>query len=174
MNVQEALTFMRLTEAEKESIFSIVSGILLLGNVEISSIEKQGIPDAASLAEEPRQLLHEACGLLYLDSALIEEGLSVKISNAGGQEIRGPWKQDEGRTLKDSLAKVTQVSPLLHVSASASAPLVQKYMYNLLRSTMFIIQAMYDKLFDWIVKKLNQTIEPSRGFHHFMGELLGY
>lgn len=28
---------------------------------------------------------------------------------------------------------------------------------------------MYDKLFDWIIVKLNKNIEPSGGFKHFMG-----
>lgn len=105
-DVQKALTFMRMTEDEKSAVLSIVSGVMLLGNVEVSSIEKQGVPDSGNIDGSAKTLLAEACELLFLNPSLVEEGLLVKISRAGGQEIRGTWKQAEAKMLKDSLAKV--------------------------------------------------------------------
>lgn len=107
--VQKALQFMQMTSTEIESIFSIVSGVLLLGNIHITCTEKQGFPDAADLNPENQQLLMDACQLLFLDPILVREGLLVRISKAGGQEIRGAWKAEEANLLKDSLAKVGQI-----------------------------------------------------------------
>lgn len=135
-DVQKSFESMRISDEDKASIFSIVSGVLLLGNVEIGTEARPGVPDAACLDDANRALLKEACELLFLDPALVEEGIVTKISKAGGEEVRGSWKQTEAGMLKDSLSK-----------------------------------GMYDKLFDWIVRKLNITIEPPTGFQHFMAML---
>lgn len=108
-DVQKSLSSMSITPEEIDSIIYIISGVLLLGNVEIASVEKQGLPNASHIDSKNRQLLIEACELLFLDPSLVEEGLLVKISKAGNQEIRGAWKQDEAIILKDSLAKVRDV-----------------------------------------------------------------
>lgn len=79
-------------------------------------------------------VIGQACALLFLDPAKVEEGITVKISMAGGQEVRGRWRKADGEMLRGSLSK-----------------------------------AMFDKLFDWIVNKLNTNIEPPDGFQVFMG-----
>lgn len=135
-DVNVSFDYMGLTAAQKEAIFSIVAGVLELGNVKFIAKEKQGIPDAAEIDPESRETLTHACKLLYLNEALIEEGLTIKISSAGGETVRGCWKKDEAEILRESLAK-----------------------------------AIYEKLFFWIVRCLNETIKPPDDFGCFMGML---
>eukprot|EP00914_Ancora_sagittata_P031282 GHVO01063276.1.p1 GENE.GHVO01063276.1~~GHVO01063276.1.p1 ORF type:complete len:772 (+),score=161.73 GHVO01063276.1:306-2318(+) len=135
-DVIESLESMGMSANQKLSIASIVSGVLMLGDVRLVEKEMDGVPDAASIDEQDRGAFNDACELLYLDPKMTEEGICIKISMAGGKEIRGRWNVENACMLKDSLSK-----------------------------------AMYDKLFHWIISKLNCNIEPKEGFGAFMGML---
>lgn len=63
---------------------------------------------------------------------------------------RGPWKLEKRR--RDNVARFF---------IEGGGKLINK---------INICQAMYDKLFDRIVDKLNTNIEPPTGFAAFMGE----
>eukprot|EP01054_Gregarina_sp_Poly1_P006865 Gregarina_sp_Poly_1__6864@NODE_371_length_9145_cov_221_025777_g306_i0_p1_GENE_NODE_371_length_9145_cov_221_025777_g306_i0NODE_371_length_9145_cov_221_025777_g306_i0_p1_ORF_typecomplete_len673_score132_72Myosin_head/PF00063_21/3e154TniB/PF05621_11/0_0016AAA_16/PF13191_6/0_022AAA_22/PF13401_6/4_4e03AAA_22/PF13401_6/0_14AAA_30/PF13604_6/0_027AAA_30/PF13604_6/9_7e03Adeno_IVa2/PF02456_15/6_2Adeno_IVa2/PF02456_15/9ABC_tran/PF00005_27/0_062AAA_10/PF12846_7/0_15TsaE/PF02367_17/0_31_NODE_371_length_9145_ len=104
-DVQKSFDSMMLTAEQSDSIMSIVSGVILMGNVVIKAVAKQGLDDAAEIDQGSRGTFEDACALLFLDPAKVEEGLCVKISVAGGAEIRGCWKRDEADMLKASLAK---------------------------------------------------------------------
>eukprot|EP00922_Rhytidocystis_sp_ex-Travisia-forbesii_P048908 GHVS01072820.1.p1 GENE.GHVS01072820.1~~GHVS01072820.1.p1 ORF type:complete len:827 (-),score=100.82 GHVS01072820.1:234-2714(-) len=134
--MQESLQSMNMTAEEIDSIWSIVSGVLLLGNVKYDSEEKSGIPDAAVIQGEGLKTLSRACDMLFLPVDRVQHELTVKTTYAGGQKIEGCWKKHEADMLTQSLAK-----------------------------------AIYEKLFLWIIKRLNSSIEPPNGFQFFMGML---
>lgn len=95
-----------MTSLEIDSIFSLVSGVLLLGNVEITAASKQGVPDAAAIDSKNQIVLKQAARLLFLDYEQIVDRFLTKTQKAGNQTIQGVWKKDEANILKDSLAKV--------------------------------------------------------------------
>eukprot|EP00918_Siedleckia_nematoides_P093412 GHVU01205023.1.p1 GENE.GHVU01205023.1~~GHVU01205023.1.p1 ORF type:complete len:705 (-),score=155.74 GHVU01205023.1:920-3034(-) len=135
-DVMKSFRAMLLSEPEIEAILSIVSGVMLLGNVAIIGVEESGMPDAAILDPATKDTFKRACQLLHLDPDKVEFELINKISQAGGETVKGRWRGDEANVLKESLAK-----------------------------------AMYAKLFDWIIVRLNNNIEPANGFKQFMGML---
>eukprot|EP01056_Protomagalhaensia_sp_Gyna25_P003135 Protomagalhaensia_sp_Gyna_25__3134@NODE_286_length_4042_cov_30_477142_g220_i0_p1_GENE_NODE_286_length_4042_cov_30_477142_g220_i0NODE_286_length_4042_cov_30_477142_g220_i0_p1_ORF_typecomplete_len830_score162_11Myosin_head/PF00063_21/4_8e177AAA_30/PF13604_6/0_042AAA_30/PF13604_6/1_1e02TniB/PF05621_11/0_0037AAA_16/PF13191_6/0_035AAA_22/PF13401_6/0_066ABC_tran/PF00005_27/0_059RdRP_2/PF00978_21/0_098_NODE_286_length_4042_cov_30_477142_g220_i01462635 len=104
-DVRRAFVSMMMSEEEADSVMSIVSGVILLGDVKILGVAKAGLDDASEIEAGSRKLFEDACGLLFIDPKLVEEGLTVKISMAGGVEIRGCWRLDESEMLKASLAK---------------------------------------------------------------------
>lgn len=125
---------MNLSDEQTSSIFSLLSGILLMGNVEFTATSIDGIDDAAMIAN--KSVFEEACGLLFLDPQAVETEFTVKITSAGATQIRGPRKVNDAEVLKCSLCK-----------------------------------AVYEKLFMWLIRNLNSSIEPSGGFKNFIGML---
>lgn len=103
--VCQSFKSMNLSEDEVSSIWSIVSGVLMLGNVEISAVKEGGIDDAAAIDGESLAVFNDACNLLFLDAQRVKEELTIKVSYAGGNRIEGRWKQQDGDMLKSSLAK---------------------------------------------------------------------
>ncbi|KAL7066800.1 putative myosin A [Cryptosporidium serpentis] len=96
---------MGLSESQIEDILSVVSGIMLLGNVEIESEDVGGGVEGAKISESSRKVFNDAMELCKLDAANIEKELIVKITTAGKNIIEGRFRADESRMLKDSLAK---------------------------------------------------------------------
>lgn len=88
-----------------ESVLSLVSGVLLLGNVRIDKEAIDGLPDAAVICKEDRKEFEKACELLFLDPAGVEEGLLVRMTVAGFYEVKGRWTQHQSELLKESLCK---------------------------------------------------------------------
>ncbi|KAF8822282.1 myosin D [Cardiosporidium cionae] len=135
-DVSASFKSMSLTDEEIDSIWSIVSGVLLLGNVSVSTKEMAGIHDAAYITETELETFRKACKLLFLDDVAILHELTVKTTQAGSNKVEGVWKKEECEILKASLAK-----------------------------------AMYEKLFLWIIRNLNKSIQPPNGFSAFIGML---
>ncbi|KAL8437328.1 hypothetical protein Efla_004286 [Eimeria flavescens] len=135
-DVCAAFKSMSLSDEKVESIWSIVSGVLLLGNVQVTAAKEGGIDDAAAIEGQDLKTFQEACELLFIDAEAVKRELTFKVTFAGGQRVESRWKQEDGDMLKSSLAK-----------------------------------AVYDKLFLWIIKELNKSIEPPGGFKQFMGML---
>lgn len=57
--MNESFDSMLMTQEMKDSILSIVSGCILLGNVELIEVEKSGIPDAAEIAPKCRATFND-------------------------------------------------------------------------------------------------------------------
>lgn len=127
---------MRLSDEEIDSIWSIISGVLLLGNAEVTAKPDMGIEDAACIEGENLKIFNRACQLLFIDADAVLRELTQKVTFAGGQRVESRWKREDGDMLKSSLAK-----------------------------------AVYEKLFYWIIRTLNKSIEPTGGFQNFMGML---
>lgn len=103
--VQESFRSMDLSSEQIDNIWSIVSGVLLMGNVKVQAVEESGIPDAAAITGTDLNIFKEACGLLFLAPDDVYRELTQKISFAGTQKIESRWTQQESETLKSSLAK---------------------------------------------------------------------
>lgn len=127
-DVNKSFVSMQRTPEEINGIMSIIAGVLLMGNVVIKGGETAAIDN--------KSVFEEACNLMFLDPKGVEEGISVKVSSAGAETVKGTWSEKDAEILKLSLAK-----------------------------------AMYDKLFDWVIVRLNKNIEPPSGFNYFMGML---
>eukprot|EP00917_Polyrhabdina_sp_WS-2016_P020972 GHVP01045215.1.p1 GENE.GHVP01045215.1~~GHVP01045215.1.p1 ORF type:complete len:667 (-),score=134.13 GHVP01045215.1:15-2015(-) len=136
LEVMESFEKMKLDPVEIDSIYEIVSGVMLCCNVELIGVEKAGLDDAAAISPDQREIFLKAANLMHLDPVRVEEAVTEKITIAGGQTIKGNWRQADGNVLLESLAK-----------------------------------AMYDKLFDWIIRRLNTNIQPPEGFGTYMGML---
>lgn len=135
-DVCTALKSMALDDEEIDTIWSLVSGVLLLGNVEVTAVKEGGVDDAAAIEGENLKTFQDACRLMFIDAEAVRRELTLKVTYAGGQRVESRWKQADGDMLKSSLAK-----------------------------------AVYDKLFLWIIKALNKSIEPAGGFPKFLGML---
>ncbi|KAH0487711.1 MAG: hypothetical protein KVP17_000767 [Porospora cf. gigantea B] len=95
--VRESLNKMKMSIENQESMFSVLSGVMHLGNVTFRGDEKAEIID-----ETPLKL---ACGLLFLDFDTIKVRLLIKQSMAGGQVIESTWSQQDALMLLSSLQR---------------------------------------------------------------------
>ncbi|EPT30778.1 myosin E [Toxoplasma gondii TgCatPRC2] len=119
-----------------ESLWSIIAGVLLLGNVHLESRETDGQPNAAALTPDGEATLQKCCALLFVDEEAVKKEILYKVKTIGDQQIESPNSLSDALMNRDSLAK-----------------------------------AVYEKLFDWVVRRVNATIEPPQGFGIFMGML---
>ncbi|CDJ36608.1 myosin A, putative [Eimeria mitis] len=103
--VCDAFKSMALTDEQVDSVWSVVAGVLLLGNVQITATKQGGMDDAAAIEGANLQLFKEACGLLFIDPDEVMRELTTKVTYAGGQRVESRWRQEDGDMLKSSLAK---------------------------------------------------------------------
>nr|AFS69160.1 myosin A [Babesia sp. BQ1/Lintan] len=132
--VMQSFESMGLSSEQTGTIYSLLSGILLMGNVEIGATSSEGIDDAATIVN--KSVFNDACQLMSLDPNQLETELTIKVTSAGNNQIRGPRKVDDAEVLKSSICK-----------------------------------AMYERLFLWLIRNLNRSIEPPDGFKNFIGML---
>ncbi|EZG47683.1 putative myosin [Gregarina niphandrodes] len=132
--VNESLHSMGATEEDINGIIRCVSAIMMLGNVTIKGENKNGVPDAATIANPAE--FQTVCDLLGISAQDATIALVTKITQAQGQEIKGVYNAADTEILKLSMAK-----------------------------------AVYNELFNWIIRKLNSNIEPPSGFDKFLGML---
>uniref|UniRef100_A0A1I8GZ60 Unconventional myosin-6 n=1 Tax=Macrostomum lignano TaxID=282301 RepID=A0A1I8GZ60_9PLAT len=107
-NVDKAMTDMGLADSEKQDIYSVVAGVLHLGNVNFEeSGQAQGV---VSVTPASRPSLDKAAQLLGVDPARLEESLITRITQAarGGAQggiVRIALRLDEAASARDALAK---------------------------------------------------------------------
>ena len=58
-----------------------------------------------SSAENGCLLLQQACELLFLEAAGVEEALLRRVTVAGAQAVAGRWRQQQAELLQQSLCK---------------------------------------------------------------------
>lgn len=117
-DVQESFRSMNMNQEQIDSIWSVVSGVLLLGNVAIIAKPIQGVEDAAAIEGDALTQFNKACELMFIDAEQIHHELTVKTSWAGGNKIEGRWKREDGDMLKSSLAKAVYDKLFLWIIAS--------------------------------------------------------
>ncbi|EPR64013.1 myosin C [Toxoplasma gondii GT1] len=103
--VLQSLDAMQITGSKRHSVFSILSGLLLIGNVSIEGKDAQGVPDAAYISPQSEEILEEACQLLSVDDAALKKEILVKSTKVGPQVIEGVRTKDEAKTSVLSLSK---------------------------------------------------------------------
>lgn len=103
--VLESLKQMQLSDEQIETIFSILSGILTLGNVKIVEKTEAGLSDAAAIADSDMSTFKKACDLMFLDADKVKKELLIKVTVAGGNAIEGRWNRVDAEVLKSSLCK---------------------------------------------------------------------
>jgi len=99
-----AFKYMGMADSRRDNLFEILSGVLLLGEIELVEKSIDGT-DAAVVSDSTKEYLQTAAELIGVPADMLEEGFLVKISIAGGQEIRGRWNLIGAKTLIQSLAK---------------------------------------------------------------------
>ncbi|GAW82149.1 myosin A [Plasmodium gonderi] len=103
--VMESLQNMQLTENQIEVIFSIVAGILTLGNVRLVEKAEAGLNDAAAIHDADMDIFNRACELMFLDPESVKRELLIKVTIAGGNKIEGRWNKNDAEVLQLSLCK---------------------------------------------------------------------
>merc|ERR1719376_382565 len=88
-----------MTQSDITSLMRVVSGCLLLGNVETTGA------DSGRLAEGGEDILKTVSELFACCYETLISALTVKITKAAGEEIKGPYREDELSVNIKSLAK---------------------------------------------------------------------
>ena len=120
--VENSFLELGFNDYEIEGIFQILSGILLLGNLEFSN---ENLTDNTACHIKTREISEKISNLFEINSEELEKALVWKIREVNKQQILSPLSLKECEGLKDSLSK-----------------------------------NLYEKLFLWLVKKLNLTVFP--------------
>lgn len=103
--VMESLKNMQLSDDQIDVIFSLLAGVLTLGDVRLIETADAGLTDAAAIHNEDTELFRKACELLFLDPEAIKKEILVKVTIAGGTRIEGRWNRKDAEVLKSSLCK---------------------------------------------------------------------
>ncbi|CXJ03190.1 myosin A [Plasmodium berghei] len=103
--VVASLKNMQLNDEQIEVIFSIIAGILTLGNVRIIEKTEAGLSDAAGIHNDDMEIFRKACELMFLDPESVKRELLIKVTIAGGNRIEGRWNKNDAEVLKLSLCK---------------------------------------------------------------------
>ncbi|KAL8270345.1 hypothetical protein Esti_005732 [Eimeria stiedai] len=90
---------------DESSVYSILSGVLLIGNARLSEKEMQGVPDAAFASGDELAIIKEAAGLLFVDPSSLSHNVLRKRTNVGNQVLEGPRTCREAGMLIKSIAK---------------------------------------------------------------------
>lgn len=103
--LKQCFAAMELPSENESSVYSILSGVLLIGNTKITPHEMQGVPDAAHVSTESLNILKEAGGLLFVDPTRLAQEVLRKHTKVGNQMLEGPRTFREADMMVKSVAK---------------------------------------------------------------------
>ena len=103
--LRQSFVSMGLPAEDESAVFSILSGVLLIGNTKITAQEKQGVPDAAHATGESLGILKEAASLLFVDAEALAHNILRKQTKVGNQLLEGPRTHREADMMIKSVAK---------------------------------------------------------------------
>lgn len=89
----------------KDSLFSTLSGILLLGNIAFEGVEKNGKNDCSELKSSSAKDIKEACELLGIDENKFQQNLIYTDKLIANQTIQIPLTVEESLAVCRSIAK---------------------------------------------------------------------
>ncbi|CRG97814.1 myosin B, putative [Plasmodium gallinaceum] len=89
----------------KDDLFFILSGILLLGNIEFNEIEKGGKTNCSELNDENLKIVNEVSTLLGIDETILRNNLISTEKNIANQKIEIPLTVDESLSICRSISK---------------------------------------------------------------------
>ncbi|XP_056253122.1 unconventional myosin-XIX isoform X2 [Seriola aureovittata] len=100
----EAMVHLGINAERQRQIFTILAGILQLGNVNFSSSTDESQP--CNLEEQSKDFLQRAAELLRVPAEELQMCLRVRTLKAGKQSVLKPCSQAECSMRRDCLAKV--------------------------------------------------------------------
>ena len=105
--LQKALTVIGFSEVQKAEVFSIIAGILHLGNVEFETLDVSH--GGCTISQRTQSSLKKAAELFGLDVVDLTFGLTSRImqsrTGSAGTVIRVPLKHGAAISARDALAK---------------------------------------------------------------------
>jgi myosin heavy subunit/signal-transduction protein with cAMP-binding, CBS, and nucleotidyltransferase domain len=105
---------LNLTVEEQNHVFGMVAAVLHLGNVQFEAApDGHGETTAASKVKEDDVSLPQACRLLGLDAAAVQEAVLTKVLTISGKTIHKPQSVAQAEEKRDALAKMTYSSLFL-------------------------------------------------------------
>ncbi len=129
-NTSGALSRLGFSEDEVNQIWTILAGVLHLGNVKLETDGKEGSKVSNSVQ------LALVSSILKVDSKLLESALTSRSISveARGSVTKIPLKPDEAADSRNALAKT-----------------------------------IYGKLFDWLIKRVNASLNKTSGPNRTIG-----
>lgn len=149
----------------------------------VNMITADGIDDVKDMAEVKQSLLSMGMNAAEMEqifrtisAVMMLSNISISAENRGGipdaakidqpvllQEVCQLLQIDLAKTLSALLIKVTQASgqEIKGIYSSGDTLILKESM----------AKAVYNSLFNWIVRKLNTNIQPPSGFDRFLGML---
>ncbi|KAL8453554.1 hypothetical protein Emag_001773 [Eimeria magna] len=103
--LRKSFAAMGLPVEDESSVYSILSGVLLIGNARLSEKEMQGVPDAAFASGDTLGIIKEAAGLLFVDPSSLSHNVLRKQTKVGNQVLEGPRTYREAGMIIKSIAK---------------------------------------------------------------------
>ncbi|KAL3307757.1 Unconventional myosin-VI, partial [Cichlidogyrus casuarinus] len=98
---EKAMADMGIEAAVRENIFSIVAGILHLGNVTF----EEGSEGNCSVSKASWPSLEMACRLLGVEPAVLQESMTMKITATARDQVKIALKPADATNARDALAK---------------------------------------------------------------------
>ncbi|CRH00632.1 myosin B, putative [Plasmodium relictum] len=120
----------------KDDLFYILSGILLIGNIEFNEIEKGGKTNCSELNEENLKIVNETSVLLGIDEIRLRNNLTFTEKNIANQKIEIPLTVGESLSICRSISK-----------------------------------DIYNRIFEYITKKINEFLNKNKELHNYIGIL---
>lgn len=105
VEVRKSFASMNLSTEDESSVFSILSGVLLIGNTKIIAKDIQGVPDGASILPETSGILMESAELLFVDYEELVYRILKKETKVGNNMVEGPRTFREADMIIKSIAK---------------------------------------------------------------------
>ena len=103
--LRQSFASMGLGAEDESSVYSILSGVLLIGNAKVTEREMQGVPDAAHVSADGLATIREAAGLLFVDASNLPHNILRKHTKVGSQMLEGPRTFREADMMIKSVAK---------------------------------------------------------------------
>ena len=98
---RDCLVRLGLTQAQQNGVFGIAAAVLHLGNIKFD-----GAGETPTTVSTP-EILQQACKLLGLDAARVQDAMVTKLLTINGKTIHKPQSVEQAEEKRDAFAKMT-------------------------------------------------------------------
>ncbi|KAG8510574.1 Unconventional myosin-Ig [Galemys pyrenaicus] len=158
--VTEAMLVIGFSSEEVGSVHRILAAILHLGNIEFEETEEGG-PEQGTLAVTKEELVDYVAELTATPREMVLHCLLARTVASGGREvIEKGYTAAEASYARDACAKVFGVQQWGALGETEKA-LREEAGSEIARSRQALVcpQAMYQRLFEWVVNRINSVME---------------